>query len=380
VTYYFSDCQAGAAAGCVAGNDANVGTSATAPKRSLTSVNINGLPAGSTLLLARGGAWNHSTIRLDNRNTTAAAPLTFDAYGTGAPPVLRVAANFGFEFGEFANTADDRGYVFRNLKLDGLGTGQWAFWLRGLVRDVLIENVEITGFYTAFELQGGDPISFLTVRNSRIVRNRGMGVIGTMNDSVFEGNLFEGNGTGAPTVHPVYLSGGNRNVIRNNNFVRNSLTNGVCTGGNVTAHGMINGLTIEGNTIVQDASADGCYGISMMPGYNTAEGFRNLVVRNNTVVNLGGCGICVSMAPGAVIEGNKIIQDQNRWHLGISVQVTEQPNDLAGGGEIVRDNIGCYGGTSTASSSFLSIQTLLQILLNNVVRTGSDATTGVCAR
>lgn len=380
-TYYFSDCQTDAATGCLPGNNANAGTTPEAPKRDLSGFNVNTLPAGTRLLFKRGGSWNHSTIRLDNRNTNAASPLTFDAYGTGNAPIFRTVTNYAFEFGGWQNTVDDRGYVFRNIKFDGVGTGQWGFWFRGLLRDVLLENVEITRFYTALEFQGGDALSFITVRNSKIVNNRGMGMIGTAHDSRFEGNLFEGNGTGSALVHAVYLSTGNRNVFRNNRFVRNSVVDGVCTGGNFTAHGQINGLTIEGNTVLQDASADGCYGINLAPGHpNETEGFQNVVIRNNSVINLGGAGIAVQAAPGALIEGNRIIQDQARFHYGISANQTELAEDIPGGGEIIRNNIGCYGPNSTSSSTFITVSTSGTTVTGNVVRTGADSTTGVCAR
>ena len=39
--YYFSDCQTGAAVGCVSGNDTNTGTSPAAPKQTLAGINVN---------------------------------------------------------------------------------------------------------------------------------------------------------------------------------------------------------------------------------------------------------------------------------------------------------------------------------------------------
>lgn len=196
-TYYFSDCQEGAGAGCVPGDNANPGTTPGTARRTLEGINVNALPAGTQLLFKRGGAWNWTTtVRLDNRNTSAASPLTFGAYGNGAAPVLRVSSNFGFETGEWNNTVPDGGYVFRGLRFLGLDTAPpdvKAIWLRGTVSDVVIDDVEITNFAIGLYGQGHDDIQRVTVRNSRFIRNKSMGVLGTFNNSVFEGNLFEGN-------------------------------------------------------------------------------------------------------------------------------------------------------------------------------------------
>ena len=104
-TLYFSDCQPGAAPGCVSGNNANPGTQA-APKRDLTGINVNALPAGSQLLFARGGAWSNFRISLDNRNVTVAAPLIFADYGTGALPLLRTPSGTALAFGRYLSAVN----------------------------------------------------------------------------------------------------------------------------------------------------------------------------------------------------------------------------------------------------------------------------------
>ncbi|HET7795406.1 MAG TPA: hypothetical protein VFL64_18620 [Rhizobacter sp.] len=383
--YYFADCQAGATAGCTAGNNSNAGTSADAPKRDLTGFNVNTLPAGTQLLFKRGGAWNHSTVRVDNRNATVANPLIFDAYGSGAAPLLRVASNYGFEFGEWQNTAADGGYMFRNLKLDGLGTGQWGFWLRGLLNGVVIESVELTGFAIAINAQGGDPISGITVRNSHIVRNRDMGVLGNYSDSVFEGNLFEANNfSGSGFNHGTYLSGhgaGARNIVlRNNRYIRNSVVNGTCTGGNMTFHGLLDNVLIEGNTIEQDAAAEGCWLMSITQGYTDPEGFTRFVVRNNKLVNGGNTGLAAQSAPGILVEGNVVINTQATPQTAIAVGHTDYPNgDLADGNAVVRNNTACYP-TPHANSGVTRVIAPSSTVTGNVMLTGAAAASGVCAR
>jgi hypothetical protein len=385
VTYHFSDCQAGAVVGCVPGSNANPGTVA-APKQNLTGVNVNALPAGSQLLFNRGGAWNWTTtLRLENRNVSAAAPLTFGAYGTGAAaPLILMTPTYGIETGEWQNTTPDGGYVFRGLKLERPDTGApdaVAIWLRGTVSDVLIEDVEFRGFFIAMRGQGGNDVQRVTVRNSRFIRNRSMGVNGTFNNSLFEGNLFEGNNiTGSGFEHGTYLSNFNNLTMRNNTFLRNSVVNGVCQGGNMTFHGMNDGLVIEGNRIEQTASAPGCWLMSITQGYGTAEGFRNVVVRNNKLINGGNNAMNAQSSPGILVEGNVIINTQAANQVAISVGHTDYPNgDVPDGNATVRNNTVCQsGGASGPAVTLMNNPGATQS--NNVVITGASATTGVCAR
>lgn len=378
--YYFSDCQSGAAKGCVTGDNANSGTRPDAPKQTLAGFNINNLPAGSKLYFARGGVWNHSLVRMDNRRVSAEKPLVFDAYGAGPAPVFRVAKSYAFEFGGWQNTELDGGYVFRNLKLDGQGTAEWGFWLRGALRDVVIENMEITGFGIAINSQGGDPIGHITVRNSRIVRNRDMGVLGHFNDSVFEGNTFaENNFRGSTFSHALYLSGGNRNRIKGNNFINNSVVDGECRGGNVTMHGQMDTMLIEDNLVSQVRGSDGCFGFSITTGYNTAEWFRKFTVRNNTVVNVGGCAICADAVQDFVVEGNRVFQDHDRWHYAVLIRNTEQPNDAPVTNVVVRNNVACFK-VSREDQKVTAISPPGVQVVGNQLLTGAAAAGGACTR
>jgi hypothetical protein len=349
--YYFADCQAGAAADCVPGNNANKGNSPDAPRRDLAGFNVDDLPGGTQLLFKRGGAWNWKTLRLENLNATPAAPLVFDAYGSGPAPVWRTRSGSAVDFGGYRNTSNDGGYVFRHIKLDGAGTGQWGFWMHDNLRNVTLEKVEITGFEIAIHAQPSPPhgITGFVLRDSNVSRNREMGMLGQYEGAVIEGNTFEANNfSGSAFHHAIYLSGGaaggNNGVMRNNRFINNSTVNGVCKGGNVTAHGQMSGWLFEGNLIQQDAAAGGCYGFSITPGYNTAEWFRNFVVRGNTVVNAGNCAICAGAAPGIVVENNTIVQSQPAFHRGIEIPANVKPGspvsagDDVDNGAVVRNN------------------------------------------
>jgi hypothetical protein len=380
---YFSDCQTGAAVGCVPGNNANPGTLA-APKQNLAGINLNGLAAGTTLLFARGGAWNHAATRLENLNVTPTAPLVFDAYGSGAAPILRTASGTAFSVGgNWGNTTNDGGYTFRNLTLDGLGSAQWGIWFVHNVRSVLVENVTITGFEIGAHSSTGTPygVNAITIRNSNISRNSSMGLLGAMNGAVIENNLFERNNFhGTAVEHAIYYSGGRNTVIRNNRFLRNSVLNGVCTGGNVTVHGQVDGLLIENNLIEQDAGAISCLGFSVIPGYTTAEWFRNVVVRGNTVVNVGTCAVCAGSAPGIVIEDNRAFKTNSDQFNGVLMPIGNvDPLDAADGNPVVRNNLLCQA-TPPANSTPARISISGAVVSDNQLLTGSNATSGACAR
>lgn len=384
-TYYFSECSSGAHAACVEGNNANDGRTAAAPKRNLEGFNVNALPAGARLLFARGGAWaNFRIVPLENANVTAAQPLVFDAYGSGALPWLRTPSGNAIEFGRWQSTINDGGYVLRHLKFDGNPGAAWALWLRDNVHHMTIENVEFTGFDIAIHVQSAAPhgVRHLTLRDSRIAYNRAMGILGQFSDSVLEGNTFERNNfSGSAFNHAVYLSGsahgGRDNVIRGNRFLHNSVVDGVCMGGNVTFHGQMDGMLIENNRIEQTAATGGCYGFSVTTGYDTPEWFRNFVLRGNTVINVGYCSYCINAAPGIVVEDNLSYNAQTFYHAGVRIGGDIGTGDAADGGAVVRNNTACFPSNAAHQHGEVVEGAGSTVSGSNVYR-GGEATAARC--
>ena len=69
-----------------AGNDANAGTAATVPWKSLAKVNGRTFYAGDQILFKRGGAW---TGQLWPKGSgSASGPIVIDAFGSGQAPVI----------------------------------------------------------------------------------------------------------------------------------------------------------------------------------------------------------------------------------------------------------------------------------------------------
>ncbi len=380
---HFSDCQAGAAAGCVAGSNSNPGTAA-APKRDLSDIDLSTLSGGTTLLFKRGGAWRGGFGQINNPYTSPDKPLTIDAYGDGPLPEFRTSRT-GIEFGRYKDTLDDGGYVIRNIKLTGPAEVEHysGIWLRDSVNGVVIEGVDISGFGIGIHFAGGPPgIRNIKVLKSRIHRNIAQGLHGKASNAEYRGNLIEENNAttgGSNRNHGIYLSGGNNVIIADNVLRNNSRDNaGVCRGGNVTFHGQMTGLLIENNLIEQERGD--CYGFSITAGYFPDQGseyFRNTVVRNNTVVNVGGCSFCISSAPGIVIENNRMINTQGGSPPLVWIPANgggSDPGDAGHEGAIVRNNVICGPGQVG------SIRSPDSTVVANVSRVGAEARTGICAR
>lgn len=324
------------------GNNANPGTLA-APKQNLTGINHNTLPAGTVLRFRRGDTWTGVFKTLENLNTSASAPLVFDAYGQGPRPRFEQTANNMFHLGgNWNNQSNDGGYVFRNITMDGMGTAEWCFWFVHRVRDVVIEDCEITGFRIGINSNDTPEhtVTDITIRRNHIHHNRAMGMLGHYSNLLFEDNHVQANNfSGSGFDHGTYIGGGNNIILRGNHYDRNSVVNGVCQGGNMTFHGQIDGLLIEDNLIEQDAAAPGGWLMSITQGYTTAEWFRNAVVRRNRLVNGGNTAIAVQSAPGILVEENEIVNDQGTNQTAVFIGSNEYvEGDALDGNAVVRNN------------------------------------------
>ena len=83
---------------CVAANyyvsptglDTNAGTTTASAWQTLAHVNAHTFSPGDTIFLQRGGTWSEPLI--PPSSGASGSPISFDAYGTGAPPVITAAA------------------------------------------------------------------------------------------------------------------------------------------------------------------------------------------------------------------------------------------------------------------------------------------------
>ena len=159
--YYYCDCGTGAESSCIAGDDANPGTSASAPRRTISNAFslFNSLLVDDTVALCKGGAFNSAGDNTIGSNRCGAgvacndlreySPSTF--IGTAKPIINNAPGEIAlFRF------QGNGGIRFLNLKLKGgaAGTNQGFFFYRG-AHDVTMCNLDMDGFDLAIYNESG---------------------------------------------------------------------------------------------------------------------------------------------------------------------------------------------------------------------------------
>jgi hypothetical protein len=354
-TYYVSDCQSGAASGCVAGNDSNAGTSASAPWRTTAPVQskFSSMAAGDKILFAKGGVWvNASMVGLQNLNARPANPITFDSYtpswGATAKPILNETRKDTdlFNFSNGMAPVPDGGYVVQNLELRGGGSGADGVWISAGVNGLIMQNLTIDGF--SIGVMCGDDIENVKLLNSKITNSRNQGTLWACNNSLVDGNTWDNNGSDRPVYdHSIYISGSPANNItfRNNTITNSSADdNGICQAVIIVVHGAQSGLVIENNTLYQapGKSGLGCWGIAVDPGYGDeeAESFDKVVIRGNSIINAAGIGIGCAGCRAPLIENNVLVIESAPDMIGIRIPDRTRPttNKSPDNGGIIRNN------------------------------------------
>jgi len=417
--YYVCDCGTGAEGSCVAGSSGGTGTTSGSPKQFFSQLpSVNGWAAGSTVRFCRGGSHAWTLLRLENPNATKANPITFDAYtpswgGTARPILFTNPAGTdhgsasAFEYGGFFDGTNDVGYTFRNIHVKGPGKDQitpgqasrgWLVW--GLISNTIYDNVEVDGFTFGFQFSNGadggnpDTTSGHIVRNSYIHHNS-MGILGSRHDLTIDDNTLERNNDGCSTAcsqsHALYIATGRgyagtsnnririrRNVLRDNSFT----AAGNCEGGSMTMHGRFDDILIEENLVETTTGTPntGCYGISLNEGYlPEVERLSRLVVRGNTVANVGN--VCIESnigGGGAIYENNKCIKTRAGGQApNINLSLTDNADSITAGANanntIVRNNT--FYVTVAASGSLITVNTGTgHSVYNNLAFLGGAAT------
>jgi hypothetical protein len=365
-----------------AGSDANPCTFAS-PCQTLSAIQtrFNTTPAGNRIFLARGDSWSGS-FTLRNPNSDWTSTIILDAYTptgcVGSCATSRPIITIGTSADGIAMDSGSPGvgYKINNIEIDGNGSSDRGVFLYGGVRDVVFENVKISGFRIGIycEYQGG--VRGVAFRNGIVQDNHEQGFLWGCGDSYIENNIIDNNGftpnggEGSPHYHNVYINANltgqlqNNITVRGNTLTRNSILTNNCRSVSLVAHGKISGLVIEDNYLYETTSAmnQACYGIAVDTGYTEAEGgneeFQAAVIRRNITVNMGHTPIGCNSCPEALIESNVIIQQQPTGtglmsnFFGIVVpDATRGSTDIADTGAIIRNNslyIEWAPGSSTA--------------------------------
>lgn len=379
-TFYLSDCQAGASAGCVPGDDNNAGTSAAAPWRSIAKLNtrIEGLTAGDRILFARGGSFKDATMSVFIPKSNRHQPVVFESYapswGTGqARPILTAAKDNGvFSFADSGSPDHDEGYVVRGLDLRGTAASGTGIFIYNDVDHILFEDLDISGFAIGVQCSASNPPesgggkSFnddITLRNSRIAGNASQGILTLCHHVVVENNVFDDNGFERPMLdHNVYIEGGEHVLFRGNALINNGRRDRValrCQSVALVVHGFVRDLVIENNFIGESNATDACWGLTVdvVNDNESTDGFQDVTIRGNRIVNVGGLGIGMVGCQHCAIENNHIMWTTRSKmdHIGIAAPnrptvAAPKDHDLKSDQIAIRNN-SIYIASATAYSA-----------------------------
>ena len=316
---------------CDTGNDENTGLSESSPFRSYEKAMsmFATISGGDSVLFCRGGQFPVTKGKaIDNMNCSISYPCTLGDYGdTAADKALIIVsdATMPIWFADGGAKTLDAGYIVKNLSLVST-TGQAAgvFLFRG-VNNVVLDNLHIQGFRIGIQIVDST-IHSVTINNAVVMNNKQHGLLGACSNCLLENSYFEGNGSGI-LDHNIYLGSKgdivHNMVVRGNTLYKSSMVDGKCDGVSLVVHGTFEGITIENNLIKEDVGAvkGTCYGISVDPGYAYDEYFKDVVIRGNTLLNVGGNAIGCASCDGALIENNTIIDEGSVLVHGISVPV-----------------------------------------------------------
>ncbi|MCP4413542.1 MAG: hypothetical protein GY808_13370, partial [Gammaproteobacteria bacterium] len=315
VTYYVSDCGPGADIDCVTGNDGNDGLTPETAWQTYDKAQdmFAYLESGDEIRFAKGASFTVVGSNLwANNNTAGANPIIVSDYaptwgsGDEGKPYINQTSNAPVFNMLNTNSISllDGNWIFSNLSLhcDSNVNSSSGITYGMDVDDLVIDNMTIDGCYIGIHSMTWGSCEVgnsacngindrITIRNSTLIDNRRAGFFGHGSEFVLENNTFTNNGFLEEQFgHHIYLAGIAEGRVSGNEMYQSALnSSGVCQGGALVAHGTIDGLLIENNTVYEDIGkvAGNCWGISFTTGYSQAESFTDVIIRDNTITNVG---------------------------------------------------------------------------------------------
>jgi hypothetical protein len=401
-TYYYCDCQTGAQAGCVAGSDANVGTSASAPRQTFSNAvaRFNGMNAGDTVAFCKGGSWTGARADLANARCSAVADMRTAAntttcdlrdytpsWGGTARPIIRQTAD-AYLFTFLSNSS---GIRVLNLDMEGAcapggacGSGTRGIISQGHWNNSLVCNNKINGFYVGIHLLPSPTPAAenIDVWGNLITNNALDGYLGSNTGTgAVDANLFDNSGydhSGTPP-HSVYLQG---TAVASMSYVNNQITYSnasyPCSGTMLVVHDQFERLNIENNLFDGGAGVSGnCWVIGIDDGgYPTAAYYRNLTVRRNWLQNGGYQYIYAAECPGAIIENNVLVVGSAAG-TGFGIDVpgkAHRTGDDTASNVTIRNNTVYVSGTTGLTAIEAQSEGTGHVIANNSVYFTSSGT------
>ncbi len=307
--YFFCDCQEGAAAGCVAGDNANLGTDPAAPKRTGALARFSSLGPGQAVALCRGGRFAEGGGAVGNTNGQSANPVILRDYkarwnvGTEGRPIMR-----GISF--------DPVIGVRAINIDFVGGGGCGKATDLTLCNTVWRDAGDSGFYESGAATDGVRVKAI---GSLFLHNNSQGWLGSGQETEIRNSFFYNNGV-APMLgggvggmfgHSLYLGGGESagEIVSGNEFHPPAGAGGTTIG----IHGTRRDMLFENNLIISDIGpvGDSNYGIGSIPGYQPRLEYNaNAIFRGNTIINAGGHSIAVAICQNCLIENNVVINTQ----------------------------------------------------------------------
>ena len=387
---------------CDTGDDNNDGKSEATPFRTYEKglSQFNQLLGGESVLFCRGGEFVSEVKKsLFNQNCSASAVCTIGAYGEivegldNRPTLMVTNATAAMDFFEGGSPDVDGGYVVKDLILMSDETTLFGVHLTNDVDHVTLDNLHIQGFRIGVYSSGAGETTNpdinrlnddLKLINSTITGNYGQGWLGGCTDCLIENNSFINNGFANPVKnHNLYISGFKNYptsglVVRGNTLYKSTHVDGKCQGVSLVGHGVMNNVLIENNIIKEDegAATTACWGIAIDTGYNYEEAFTDLIIRNNTVINVGGQAIGCSSCVNVQIEGNTVLDPAGLLYEAIRVpnraeDSVKSKNVLIANNEVVLDGLQSAGIRVEGEHPF-------EVVNNKVSQI--EGSTGICIK
>jgi hypothetical protein len=370
---YVCDCQAGADAKCVAGNDQDSGTTPAHPWRSYKKAiaAYNTIPEGGTVALCRGGAFSADGIdtRVANGNCRAKHPCVLRDYHptiwkpkTDRQPIIHSGAkNTALQLAE-SDPHHKEGFRILNLDLEGDGaTESTGVFLYNDFTDVFICGLTINEMKGAAVLfggaasyppgcyQAGPPIKNtcpfqrrVTIQGNRFSNIAGTGFFGYGVDVNLNYNRWENIGATNAFDHVVYFGAAeidhlqpmSQVILENEHLIGNEFIDagwgGKCDGTMVVAHGAHAGLVVQGNEFrfEKHTKASNCFAIDLTGGtVNYLDLFRDALVDGNRIEGFSTQAIVISSCQGCTVSNNLIVSDdpsQGSVCIGAGVELGER--------------------------------------------------------
>ena len=359
-TIYICDCEPGADADCVPGDDGTAGTSASTPWRSVELGRLewnDDFVAGDSVLFCAGGALPVETGgRWVASGCTAAKPCSIGSYtppwgsGDESRPILSAVDGLsGFRFDDVGEARHQEGVELHGLHLvctECTDAGGRGVNIGNDVDDVTIEDMVIEGFDIGIAVGGSaecakdDPDCDrksirVAIRGSTIQKNLSFGIAASGDELVIEDNVLADNGRDPATDHNLVIDA-SQSPDGNVQVVGNQLRGSVpgddesCGAAEIHVEGAHAGVQIVSNAIVEKgAVADACWGISVGPDIaNRPERFDSTTIKNNVVRNAGAVGIGIASCASCVVENNLVVWDSaDRSVRGILAPAVARADD-----------------------------------------------------